>query len=100
MNNTSIFTSSVVIPRSARIYCLVKKATHIGYSSTWSGAIEIFKNGKPIATHKKTSGDIEVMLENTMGGYYTFNTTSKNPDFWNGSIKFCIDPDTIEINEW
>jgi hypothetical protein len=96
----SVYTSSVVLPAAGRIYCLIKKTTHIGYSSTWRGGVDIYKNNEIIATHSKSSEDIVLMLENVEAGYYSFDISSDYDQPWGGEIKFCIEPDTAIINEW
>ncbi len=96
-----VFASGVPLPTAERVYCLLKKSTHIDYSSTWRGGINILKNDSVVLGKSRNTGDdIQVVLENVKSGYYPFEIYSSLDKNWKGKIKFCLEPEELTLNEW
>ena len=80
---------------------MLKKATHVGYSSTWSGGINLYyEDSVEFSKSKNTGDDILMILKNVKSGYYPFEIYSSLNKNWKGKIKFCIEPEMFALNEW
>lgn len=87
-----------VSPDIDDLFILLKKSTHIGYDSTWSGSLRLLKEGQEIS-FVSGSGDFNIHIQNPEPGWYTLEIVSDYSGR-EGIVKACADLDTLLLGEW
>ncbi len=98
---SDIYSSFVHLPEADEIFCIIKKRTHIGYDDTWNGKINIYTvDRNKIGESHYSGSDIIFTLKDIKEGYYPYEILSGLDSPWDGQIKFCLQPDQAEFNNW
>jgi len=82
---------------SDNLFILVKKTTHIGYSSTWRGSIRLMMNDREIG-YVSGHEDFDIQIQNPEPGWYTLQVVSDMDG--EGLVRASSDLDTLELGDW